>query len=94
MEMVALESFWTVWSYKLYGVLSAISAAPSEQQCPCGCCDRRYSSELVAEDDAVRISKVVLEDLAGKLQWFAVVYRVLVGIVVVSVVFPDNAGPV
>ena len=42
----------------------------------------------------MRISKVVLEDLAGKLQWFAVVYRVLVGIVVVSVVFPNNAEPV
>ena len=53
-----------------------------------------YSSELVAEEDAVRISKVVLEDLAGKLEWFAIVHRVLVGIVVVAVVFPDNAEPV
>ena len=75
-------------------MLSAIFAVPSEQKCPCGCCDRRYSSELVAEDDAVRIPKVALEDFAGKLQWFAVVYRVLVVIVVVSVVFPDNAEPV
>ena len=49
---------------------------------------------MVAEDDAMRISKVVLEDLAGKLQWFAVVYRVLVGFVVIAVVLPDNAEPV
>ena len=49
---------------------------------------------MVAENNAMRIAKVVLEDLAGKLQWFAVIHRVLVGIVVVTVVFPDNAEPV
>ena len=49
---------------------------------------------MVAEDNAVRISQVVLEDLAGQLQWFASVDCVLVGDVRVLQVLPDNAEPV
>ena len=42
----------------------------------------------------MRISQVVLEDLAGQLQWFALVDCVLVGVVRVVRVFPDDAEPV
>ena len=56
-------------------------------------CHRNSSAQVaaVAEDDAMRIAQVVVEDLAGQLQRFALVDRVLVRVVSVVGALPENA---
>ena len=49
---------------------------------------------MVAEDNAMGVAEVILEDLAGKLQRLAVLDSILVRIVVVLVVPPYNTKPV
>ena len=49
---------------------------------------------MVAEDNAMGVAEVILEDLAGKLQGLAVLDSVLVRIVVVFAVPPYDTKPV